>query len=285
MYLCHIPIWLRVMNLKSRAKTIYKEIIFRLSASNSILYTSFYRNFYTPSPGTIAEFTSLFSKSREKITVVQIGANDGIHNDPIHRFIKRDNWHGVLLEPQKYVFEKYLSPLYKKTNGIVTLNAALDVKDGSKPVYKISFSNSRWAHGLTSFNRSVIEEAVRSGYVARQAIKEGSILPEKPEDYIEEEQVECISTQSLVKRFRLDKIDWLQIDTEGFDFEIIMMFNIKATNPEVIVYENLHFPDKQKEDCLSYLRNNGYLCRNYGPNTLAMRAPATGFERFFNSEK
>jgi FkbM family methyltransferase len=270
------------MNLKSKAKAFYKEVIFGLSAGNSTIYPFFYRHLYTPAPGTIFEFTSLYSKSREKVTVVQIGANDGIHNDPIHRFIRRDNWQGVLLEPQRYVFEKYLSPLYKKTKGIVTLNAALDIKDGSKPIYKITVSNSRWAHGLTSFNRAVLEEAVKSGYVERQAKKEGCPLPEREEDYICEEQVECISTESLVKRFTLEKINWLQIDTEGFDFEIIKMFNISLTRPEVIVYENLHFSDPLKEECMDYLRKNGYLCRSYGPNTLAMRSPAAGFERFFH---
>jgi len=186
MYLCLITIRLRIMNLKSKAKALYKEIIFGLSANNPVLYSSFYRYCYNHSPGTIFEFTSLYSKSKEKITVVQIGANDGIHNDPIHRFIRRDKWQGVLLEPQRYVFEKYLNPLHKKTKGIIVLNAALDVKDGSKPIYKITVSNSRWAHGLTSFNRAVLEEAVRSGYVERQALKEGCRLPEKKEDYITE---------------------------------------------------------------------------------------------------
>ena len=269
------------MNLRSKAKAFYKEIIFRLSASNSFIFISFYRYLYKPAPGSIFEFTSLYSKNKKEITVVQIGANDGIHNDPIHRFIKSDGWVGVLLEPQKFVFENYLSPLYRNTKGIIALNAALDVKDGSKPIYKITVSNSRWATGLTSFNREVLEEAVRSGYVERQAIKEGCRLPERLEDYICEEQVECISTESLVKKFTLEKIDWLQIDTEGFDFEIIKMFNIGFTKPDVIVYENLHFPDLLKEECLAYLKNNGYLCRNYGPNTLAMRTPAEGFERFF----
>jgi FkbM family methyltransferase len=270
------------MNFKSKAKAFYKEIIFRLSANNSFLFIWFYRYFYKPSPGSISEFTSIYSKKRGKVTVVQIGANDGIHNDPIHRFIKRDRWQGVLLEPQRFVFDKYLAPLYKKTKGIIVLNAALDINDGSKPIYKITVSNSRWATGLTSFNRSVLEEAVRSGYIERQAIKEGCQLPVNKEDYIAGEEVECISTELLIKRFSLERIDWLQIDTEGFDFEIIKMFNISHTKPEVIVYENLHFSEALKDECLAYLKNNGYHCRNYGPNTLAMRAPSTGFEKFLD---
>lgn len=270
------------MNLKAKAKAFYKGTIFMMSAGNNPLFIYFYKYFYKPRKGSIDEFTSRFSKSRDRVTVVQIGANDGINNDPIHKFIKRDGWEGVLLEPQKYVFEKFLQPLYQKTKGIVVLNAALDVKDGSKSVYKIAISNSRWATGLTSFNRSVLEEKVESGYIEHQAIKEGTPLPENRNDYIVEEKVECICTDSLIKRYNLRNIDWLQIDTEGFDFEIIKMFDIHKTSPEVIVYENIHFSAALQDECRQYLDNHGYLCKNFGPNTLAMRKPASGFEYIFN---
>lgn len=272
------------MNFKSGMKAFYKNIIFRMSANNNFIFISFYRFFYKPGKGSIDDFISLYSGSRNKVTVVQIGANDGINNDPIHKFIKRDNWQGVLLEPQKFVFEKYLRPLYRKTRGIEVLKAALDRKDGQKPIYKVAVSDSRWATGLSSFNRGVLEAAVRSGYIEREAIKEGSPLPADKNDYITEEMVECISTETLIKRFNLTKIDWLQIDTEGFDFEIIKMFNIGGTKPEIIVYENLHFNVEQQNECLQFLEKHEYLCRTFGPNTLAMRKPAAGFENFFNSE-
>ena len=269
------------MNLKSKATACYKNIIFRMSANNSYLFLFFYEFLYKPSKGSLDEFTSLFSRSREKVTVVQVGANDGINNDPIHKFIKRDRWQGVLLEPQKFVFDKYLQPLYKKTKGIVTMNAALDIEDGFKPIYKISVSNARWATGLTSFNRAILEEAIRSGYIERQAIKEGCPLPKNIEEYITEESVECICTESLINKLGLSRIDWLQIDTEGFDFEIIKMFNIGVTKPAVIVYENLHFPPSLRNECLTYLKQFNYECHDFGPNTLAMRKPVDGFERFF----
>jgi FkbM family methyltransferase len=270
------------MNFKSRMKAFYKNIVFRMSARNNLIFLSFYSFLYKPAKDTIDGFTSLYSGSRDRVTVVQIGANDGINHDPIHKFIKRDHWQGVLLEPQKFVFEKYLKHLYAKTEGIKVLNAALDVTDGRKPLYKISVSDSRWATGLSSFSREVLEAAVRSGYVERQAVKEGATLPPEKEDYIIEEKVECISSETLIKRYGLGKIDWLQIDTEGFDFEIIKMFNIAATRPEVIVYENLHFNFALQQECLSYLEERDYLCRTFGPNTLAMRKPAAGFEVYFH---
>jgi len=252
-----------------------------MSANNCFLFTFFYRYLYRPSRGTLDEFTDIFSRRKKDITLVQVGANDGINNDPVHKFIKRDKWKGILLEPQRYVFEEYLKPLYRKTKGIIPLNAALDKEDGFKPIYKISISNSRWATGLTSFNREVLERAVRSGYIARQAKKEGCRMPENESDCISEEMVECIKTSSLMEKFGLKKIDWLQIDTEGYDFEIIKMFNPTLYKPEVIVYENLHLNDEDRLKCKKYLEECGYRIKDYGPNTLAMLNPPEYLERFF----
>ncbi|MBA4322622.1 MAG: FkbM family methyltransferase [Odoribacter sp.] len=273
------------MNFKSKVKAFYKGIVFNLSAGNSLIFILFYRFFYKPEKGSLDDFTSRFSKFTGSVWVVQVGANDGINNDPIHKFIRRDHWQGVLLEPQKYVFEKYLKPLYGKTKGIMVLNAALDVSDGFKPIYKISVSNSRWATGLTSFNRKILEEAVKSGYIERQAKKEGCPLPENKEEYIVEESVECICTQTLMKRAGIEKTDWLQIDTEGFDFEIIKMFDIGVTLPAVIVYENLHLSISDRKACLNHLHSNGYLVQDYGANTLAMRSPQGIFKQFFLNDQ
>lgn len=271
------------MNFKSKVKAFYKGIVFNLSARNSLIFTLFYNFFYKPEKGSLDDFTNQFSRMTGNITVVQIGANDGINNDPIHKFIKRDHWQGVLLEPQKFVFEKFLMPLYARTKGIMVLNAALDSTDGFKPIYKISVTNSRWATGLTSFNRKILEEAVKSGYIDRQAKKEGTPLPADKNEYIAEESVECISTRTLLQRAGIKKTDWLQIDTEGFDFEIIKIFNIAITRPTVIVYENLHLSDSSREECISHLRINGYVSQDFGANTLAMLYPPEELKHFFKT--
>lgn len=269
------------MNIKSRIKNSYKKAVFNLSANHSNLFGTLYRYFYNPEKNSLSHFTSLFSSCNERVTVVQIGANDGINNDPIHKFIRRDKWKGILLEPQKYVFDKYLEPLYRNTNGITVLNAALDQVDGFKPIYKLAVSNSRWATGLTSFNRKVLEMAVESGSVDIQARKEGVPLPENKDDYISEEQVMCISTASLLKQYNIEKIDWLQIDTEGFDFEVIKMFRIEETKPTVISYENMHLSEEEKKNCIDHLTRNGYKIRHFDGNSVAMREPLNQLESFF----
>jgi FkbM family methyltransferase len=269
------------MNFKSKIKATYKRFVFNQSAGNSVLFTLYYKVFYKPEKGSLDDFTNRFSISQEIVTVFQIGANDGINNDPIHKFIKRDHWQGVLLEPQKYVFQKYLEPLHRKTKGITVVNAALDKEDGFRLIYEISISNSRWATGLASFNKEILEEDVKSGYVEVHAKKEGCLLPENKDDLIAEESVKCISAATLFKIAGTERIDWLQIDTEGFDFEIIKMCNIGVTRPTVIVFENLHLSHTVKEECSNHLKLNGYASRDFGANTLAMRNPPEEFKQFF----
>lgn len=202
------------MTFRHRAKTIYKQLVFNLSARNSPIFIAYYKHLYNPPKNSLMAFIDRYSKSHKNITVVQVGANDGFNHDPIHVFIKRDNWRGVLLEPQQKVY-------HKRSDSIHTLCAAIDHQDGEKTLYKVAFSDARWATGLASFKKSVIQQSIASGHMAKMAEKEGVGLPDKESDYIKKETIPCISPETLLQRYKIDKIDWLQIDTEGFDFEII----------------------------------------------------------------
>lgn len=266
---------------KEKAKQIYKKAMFNLSAHNSRIYSSFYKFFYKPKPGSLAEFIDLFSKENPGLKVVQIGANDGFNKDPVHKFIRRDNWQGVLLEPQPDVYEKYLKKLHKNTRGIHTLNAALDYIDGSRTMYKLAVSDNRWAHGLSSFNRDVLEKAIDSGRIANKLEEEGRPVPSRKEDYIQEVSVSCISSATLLKKYQIGRPDFLQIDTEGFDYEIIKIFNIPENKPRVIVYENHNLSAKVNQECEDFLRSEGYVVKEYSGDTLAMHKPEKKYQRFF----
>ncbi|MEZ4775820.1 MAG: FkbM family methyltransferase [Bacteroidia bacterium] len=262
---------------------IYRSFRFWLSARNSIGFIGFYKYFYSPAKGSLSWFLNQYSKDLAgDFTVIQIGANDGINNDPIHKFIKRDKWKGVLLEPQKDIFEKSLQKLYQRNKEIVTVNAALGESDGIAFLYKIAFCNSRWATGLASFDKQVLLEAFSSGYVKRKADEVNIPIPPNPEDQITAEEVMLICPETLMKKYRIEKIDLLQIDTEGFDYEVIKLFNIKKTQPVVIIYENIHLSETDRAACLQLLRDNGYSVVLKGANTLAMQNPPEKYRMFFN---
>ena len=274
------------VRLKRKITNLYDRFRFYLSSTNSIFILLVYRYFFRPAPGSIDYVIDMLSKeSPGDFTVVQIGANDGLINDPIHKFIKRDNWSGVLLEPQKYVFTNYLSRVYSRNKNIVCLNAAIGEKDGNTSLYKIAFSNERWAHGLSSFRRDVLEKSLSSGYAKRKARKEKVTIPQEAENQIAEERVEVISAPSLLTRFDIREIDLLQIDAEGYDYEVIKMFDIGRTRPALISFESLHFSKEEYSSCIEYLNTRGYSCRTIGANTIAMHKPGEKYIHLFNDEK
>ncbi|GAB2482221.1 FkbM family methyltransferase [Algoriphagus taiwanensis] len=271
------------MSIKAAFKTWYKDFRISLSAEENPLFMGYYRHWYKPKPGSLSEFLSEYSLAKNgDFTVIQIGANDGITNDPIHKFIKRDRWKGVLLEPQSGVFNQYLKDIYKKNKGLHLLCAGIGEKDGYLPLYKIGFSDMRWATGLASFSKEKVEELFENGIVEKNCRKFGIPIPKEAEKRIVEEKVEIISPKSLQERFHLNTIDLLQIDAEGFDLEVIRIFDIPTSQPKAIIFENVNHSKKELEECYQMLRGNGYRLREFGRDTLAMLHPDEKFTRFFN---
>jgi len=257
--------------LRYQFKSIYKQFIFTLCANRNPLYTGFYKYFYKPKKDTLAYIIDKYSRHTPDLTVIQVGANDGFNHDPIVKFIKRDNWHGVLLEPQKYVHDTFLSKMHASDQNIHTLNAALDYTDGERSMYNIAFSKARWATGLSSLDKSVVEEAIASGHVASGASKEGIDLPRQLNDYISEEKIIAISPQTLLKQYQISKIDLLQIDAEGFDYEIIKMMDIGKTQPGMIIFEDSHLDDATLQECHDLLFDQEYTLRKTQGNTVAIK--------------
>ena len=270
--------------IKSYLKNEWKNFRFGLSANDHPLFTFYYQKIYTPKAGSLAEFLSEYSKSKlGDFFVIQIGANDGITNDPIHKFIKRDHWKGVLLEPQPKVFENELSKIYQNDKGIHPLCAAIGSVDGSQKLYKIAFCDSRWATGLASFSLENIKFTFENGVVEKNCRKEGIEIPKNDEDRISYDEVSVISPESLIKKYNISKIDLLQIDAEGFDLEVIKIFDIPQTLPEAIVFENENLDATDLQDCYALLKRSGYRLAKFGRDTLALRNSETAFDKFFKN--
>jgi len=255
--------------LKRKIKQKLFNFRFNLSSKNHWLFKAYYNYLYKPKKDSLAAFLDYYSKSKNgNICVVQIGANDGISHDPIHKFIKRDRWKGVLLEPQPYVFKKYLAPLYAKDKFITTINAALGSKDESEILYKIGFSNMRWATGLATFYKQELEKNFENGSILNLCRKYGITIPTNPEEWIKTEEVKIISTESLLQSNQINHIDLLQIDTEGYDYEIIKLFNIPKHAPEVIIYEWVHLSQADQIECENYLNDIGYKTHKIGADVV-----------------
>jgi FkbM family methyltransferase len=270
------------MSLFQQAKNSFKNLRFSIATVNNPVLYRLYRSYYKPKPGSLAALLYEFSRSHSPVNFIQVGANDGCFHDPLFKFIRMFKWKGVLLEPQPYVFENYLKRLHRNSPGVIPVNAALCYEDGETDIFKIAFSNARWATGLTSFNKHALESAVASGHVARMAKRYGEKLPANEKEFIASVKIKTISPETLISTYDLKRIDWLQIDAEGFDFEIIKMMKIEKTEPRVVVYENSHLSETDQNSCVELLHGNNYSVTNIQENTVAMKNPVRGFEKFFD---
>ena len=83
-----------------------------------------------------------------------------------------------------------------------------------------------------------------------------------PKDVFIKEKVPCISLSDLFKKHQVAKIDLLQIDTEGYDLEIILNLDFQVIKPQIIHFEHgLSTGIMSKEDfstVTEVLHNNGY---------------------------
>ena len=57
-------------------------------------------------------------------------------------------------------------------------------------------------------------------------------------EYIEEVTVKCVSFADFVKSQAIQNLDLLLIDTEGYDFEILMSIDFSVLKPKIIRFEH-----------------------------------------------
>lgn len=188
---------------------------------------------------------------------IQIGANDGKRSDPIHEYVETFQLTGILLEPQPELFQE-LQRTYAHRNDLTLLQAALADKDETLNLYRLrpdQASLNTWATGIASFNKEVfLHNAARHG---------------ASEDRIETIPVEAISVNTLLTKYQIAKIGLLQIDTEGYDAEVLRLFDIAQTRPLIIHYEHKHLPQHVWEHSISMLLKHNYLVSHNFEDTLA----------------
>jgi FkbM family methyltransferase len=181
---------------------------------------------------------------------VQIGANDGITDDPIHNFVKKysNRISGIAIEPLPDVFE-VLRNHYKKFSNIRTLNMAIHNTEKVMQLYRVDPKKLHRFHalsqGIASFDK---DHHVRTSLV--------------PPESIIAEKVNCISFEDLLEKNDIKKIDLLLIDTEGYDAEIILNLDFGKVKPSIIRFEHGlkhgHMTDEMFLRVTRFLNRNGY---------------------------
>ncbi len=191
-------------------------------------------------------------------TIVQIGANDGKSDDPVHSIIAEGNWSGILVEPLPSLYQE-LTNTYESIPNIVPENCAIANENGVATMYRVIEDESlpKYVRQLASFDRNII-------------------LKNKPvisniEEFIETIEVPAMTINSLLKKHSLQHVNLLQIDTEGFDYEVLKMAFQSGLLPDLINFEYVHLLPEQTVECGDVLASKGYSYLKVGRDMIAVQ--------------
>jgi len=198
-------------------------------------------------PATFQGIVSAFNSRSSEFFFVQIGAYDGKDSDPLHGFIEKFGWNGILVEPQPEAFAR-LKCNYAGRKGLVFENAAIAGGEGLVPMYRLKDSCA------SLFPK---DHGMLSSFSADHILKHLS-EPRTAEQVLETIEVPCLSLSGLFAKYKVAKIDLLQIDAEGCDYEIIRSIPFDRFAPQVIRFEHAHLDPPAREECIQLLLSHSY---------------------------
>lgn len=226
-----------------------------------------------PGSQMITDFDSLMRSYGERageVVFLQVGANDGRQGDPLYPLVRELGWRGVLVEPQADVFAQLLVN-YGDQPGLRFVNAAVDRRDGARDLFKIAFSKRRWATGLASLVEDHLREHIRNGYVARSVGCEADAMPADEQAWIATERVRTVSFETLLAEHDLRELDLLNIDAEGYDDQLLEMFDFERLRPSVVQFERHAIGKRRLERAVARLKRYDYELFAEGINMVCVR--------------
>lgn len=238
---------------------------------DSRLYRAYDRVTRRFDPRSIEFDVNEYSKRHLHATFIQVGANDGKTWDPFYYFIRRDGWRGVVIEPQRTVFEHKLKATYSDARDITLMNVAVDTAAGSRALYRYAFSSSRWATGLASFDKERLITNFNSDYIRENFEREGVSVVDDPEAYLVADVVSCVTFDTVLATLGKDSIDFVVTDVEGHDIAILDTFPLDRVRPANIVFELPIERDTALDGFMTKLRDHGYRVKEWGRDAIAMR--------------
>lgn len=197
----------------------------------------------------VRQYCLILPKFVPQPVFVNIGANDGITNDPVSDILLADmRWKGLLVEPVPSCFAR-LSANFSDRSRFFLEPVAIGAVDGTSSFYSVDERAAEvipnlpeWWDELGSFDRNHIVKHL-----------DGALEP-----FIVERQVPIRTLPGLLARNGIESIQFLQIDTEGYDYEVLKSVDLSSRPPDAILVEYKNLPAGQSAEMLRLLRQNGY---------------------------
>jgi len=181
---------------------------------------------------------------KSKFSFIQIGGNDGVSFDFLYsEVIKRDST-GLIVEPSPRYFSE-LSRNYENFRNVKLVNKAIYRANALIKLYEANKGGLEkmpdWGKGVGSVNKLHLTNRNLS------------------DNDIDEIEVEGITFMDLLECYPEYKtVNYLQIDTEGFDFEILKLIDFSKFQCDFIRYERANLSHADLLESERLLKSSGY---------------------------
>lgn len=198
-----------------------------------------------------------FRKEKE-FSFIQVGANDGVSFDDLYSFVTNRKSKGIVIEPIKEYFHELVGN-YINFKNIKPVNMAVYLSKATLKIYKINPDRINkypdWVKGIASLDK---DHHQKTGILVEDMITEN----------VDADHLMKIIHENYTGDIK--NIDLFQVDTEGFDYQIIKMIDFNIMSPKVIKFENVNLKEIQRKELNTILFKKGYKVFNEGGDTIAL---------------
>jgi len=168
-------------------------------------------------------------------TFVDIGANDGVTISNTLYFEKELGWTGLAIEPMPGAYARL-----KANRRCHTLNACISEREGTAEFLEIEGSAGMLSGLVQKYDQQHLRRIDRT--IKRLGGSKKTIT------------VECLRFATALARFNIKCVDFLSLDTEGGELEILKDIDFSATPVRAISVENNFFTFAIRD----HLRQSGF---------------------------
>jgi FkbM family methyltransferase len=198
-------------------------------------------------------------------------ATDGVSFDPLRRHIVENDLPGLIVEPVPLYFDK-LKALYAGSAKVRPINCAVAEENGERTIWGFNpLAVERGLlpphfGGIVSF---VMEDLLNNGILAASAPDEETMKVLRSQ--VCGVAVQCRTLETLLAEQKVERVDILQIDTEGYDYVVLKLFDFARYQPAIIHYEHQHLSEADAKAAEALLKSHGYRFKRNTFDTLAVR--------------
>jgi len=197
--------------------TIYKKrgplycFIFIINAFNDLCIKKFIRGSFSQKGEDI--IIEKIIGQKKKGFYIDVGAhNPNIYNNTKRFYVK--GWSGINIEPNPILIKEFIRQRRRDIN----LNVGVRKTSGKAKFYEFEFD------GLSTFSKDEMKKNQKLGYKLKQEL-----------------DIDVLSLKKIITKYYYKKIDFLSIDTEGLDFEVLQSNDWKKFRPAVVCIETGDF--------------------------------------------